>query len=125
MIAALCGTAKLVKRPSKPAKCKLVRQHRTVIVSDDTGQFSVGQHGLCWVHAERLVHKLDTFTDEQREAQRKIRDLAVLSRSQSLSPRSHRPAQGILRARFEGRVVILPFCRWRETRTAVVQYLNA
>jgi hypothetical protein len=47
----------------------------TVIVSDDAGQFNVGQHGLCWVHAERLVHKLDTFTDEQREWQRKIRAL--------------------------------------------------
>jgi hypothetical protein len=31
----------------------------TVIVSDDAGQFVVGQHALCWVHAERLVHKLD------------------------------------------------------------------
>ena len=31
----------------------------TVIVSDDAGQFNVGPHGLCWVHAERLVHKLD------------------------------------------------------------------
>src|SRR6185312_14766307 len=31
-----------------------------VIVSDDAGQFAVGQHALCWVHAE-LVHKLDTF----------------------------------------------------------------
>src|SRR5258708_25617968 len=47
----------------------------TVIVSDDAGQFNVGQHGLCWVHAERLVHKLDTFTDQQREAQRNIRAL--------------------------------------------------
>ena len=28
----------------------------TVIVSDDAGQFDVGSHGLCWVHAERLVH---------------------------------------------------------------------
>src|SRR5215211_6724288 len=34
----------------------------TVIVSDDAGQFMVGCHALCWVHAERLVHKLDTFT---------------------------------------------------------------
>jgi hypothetical protein len=47
----------------------------TVIVSDDAGQFNVGQHGLCWVHAERLVHKLDTFTDEQRLAQRQTRAL--------------------------------------------------
>ena len=47
----------------------------TVIVSDDAGQFNVGHHGLCWVHAERLVHKLDTFTDEQRITQRHIRAL--------------------------------------------------
>jgi len=47
----------------------------TVIVSDDAGQFNVGLHALCWVHAERLIHKLDTFTDEQRQAQRKTRDL--------------------------------------------------
>ncbi|MGH7210722.1 MAG: IS66 family transposase, partial [Acetobacteraceae bacterium] len=31
-----------------------------VVVSDDAGQFNVGQHALCWIHAERLVHKLDT-----------------------------------------------------------------
>jgi len=47
----------------------------TVIVSDDAGQFNVGQHGLCWVHCERLVHKLDTFTDENRAAQSTVRDL--------------------------------------------------
>jgi hypothetical protein len=47
----------------------------TVIVSDDAGQFNVGPHALCWVHAERLVHKLDTFTDEHRAAQAAIRDL--------------------------------------------------
>ena len=47
----------------------------TVIVSDDAGQFKVGSHGLCWVHAERLVHKLDTFTDEHRAAQATVRKL--------------------------------------------------
>jgi hypothetical protein len=26
----------------------------TVIVSDDAGQFRIGTHALCWVHAERL-----------------------------------------------------------------------
>ena len=30
----------------------------TVIVSDDAGQFRLADHGLCWVHAERLVFKL-------------------------------------------------------------------
>ncbi|ASG24373.1 IS66 family transposase [Nitrospirillum viridazoti] len=47
----------------------------TVIVSDDAGQFHVGRHALCWVHAERLVHTLDTFTDHHRAAQQRIRSL--------------------------------------------------
>jgi hypothetical protein len=46
-----------------------------VIVSDDAGQFKLGRHGLCWVHAERLVHKLDTFTDRHRTAQQRVRSL--------------------------------------------------
>jgi len=28
------------------------------IVSDGAGQFDILEHGLCWVHTERLVHKL-------------------------------------------------------------------
>ena len=40
----------------------------TVIVSDGAGQFRVGLHALCWVHAERLVHKLVPATPEQRQA---------------------------------------------------------
>jgi hypothetical protein len=47
----------------------------TVIVSDDAGQFNLAPHALCWVHAERLVHKLDTFTDETRAAQSHVRAL--------------------------------------------------
>ena len=47
----------------------------TVIVSDDAGQFDVGAHALCWVHAERLVHKLETFTVPHRAAQARIRSL--------------------------------------------------
>jgi hypothetical protein len=39
-----------------------------VIVSDDAGQFRVGDHALCWVHAERLVHKLIPANDGQRNA---------------------------------------------------------
>jgi hypothetical protein len=29
------------------------------VLSDDAGQFNIGHHALCWVHAERLVHKLE------------------------------------------------------------------
>jgi Transposase IS66 family len=46
-----------------------------VVISDDAGQFAVGRHALCWVHAERLVHKLDAFTDLHRTAQQRIRAL--------------------------------------------------
>jgi hypothetical protein len=46
-----------------------------VVLSDDAGQFAIGRHALCWVHAERLVHKLDTFTDLHRAAQQRIRAL--------------------------------------------------
>ena len=42
--------------------------HDTVIISDDAGQFRIGEHALCWVHAERLVHKLIGFNDQQRQA---------------------------------------------------------
>ena len=44
-----------------------------VILSDDAGQFNVGHHALCWVHAERLIHKLDTFNERQRSAVAHIR----------------------------------------------------
>ena len=44
-----------------------------VILSDDAGQFNVGHHALCWVHAERLVHKLDAFTDANCAAQQAVR----------------------------------------------------
>src|ERR1700710_1881500 len=46
-----------------------------VVLSDDAGQFNVGRHALCWIHAERLVHKLDTFTDRHRAAQARVRSL--------------------------------------------------
>lgn len=46
----------------------------TVIVSDGAGQFNVGEHALCWVHAERLVHKLDAFCENHRVAKEAIRD---------------------------------------------------
>ena len=47
----------------------------TVVVSDDAGQFRVGTHALCWVHAERLVHKLLPVTEAQRRAVDLVRQL--------------------------------------------------
>ena len=47
----------------------------TVLVSDDAGQFRVGQHALCWVRAERLVHKLIPCNERQRRAVDPVRQL--------------------------------------------------
>lgn len=44
------------------------------IISDDAGQFNVLLHGLCWVHAERLIGKVIPFTDEQKEDLDTVRD---------------------------------------------------
>jgi hypothetical protein len=38
------------------------------VVSDGAGQFRVGTHALCWVHAERLVHTLIPTTATQARA---------------------------------------------------------
>jgi hypothetical protein len=75
-----------VQVPSDPARVATggalwgaVAEHRflneAVILSDDAGQFNMGQHALYWVHAERLVHKLETFTDQQRAAQESVHGL--------------------------------------------------
>ncbi|MGH7075883.1 MAG: IS66 family transposase [Stellaceae bacterium] len=75
----------------------------TVILSDDAGQFDVGRHALCWVHAERLVHKLDTFTDQHHAAQQRMRHLIWWFyrdlRAYCRDPTAQRKAA--LRARFD------------------------
>jgi hypothetical protein len=74
-----------------------------VIVSDDAGQFNVGRHALCWVHAERLIHKLDTFTAPQRIAQTRVRSLIwrfyADLKADRRNPTPRR--RGQLRARFD------------------------
>jgi hypothetical protein len=60
--------------------------NEAVIVSDDAGPFNVGEHALCWIHAERLVHKLETFTAQQRAAQQLVRGLRRLTALLGISP---------------------------------------
>jgi Transposase IS66 family len=78
-IAALTVTPDPVKIATEGAVWGSVKAHGllpdTVILSDDAGQFALDRHALCWVHAERLVHKLDTFTDRQHAAQQLVRAL--------------------------------------------------
>jgi hypothetical protein len=74
-----------------------------VVLSDDAGQFNVGRHALCWIHAERLVHKLDTFTDQHRTAQARVRGLIwnfyASLKAYQLKPTKRRSLA--LRARFD------------------------
>ena len=74
-----------------------------MVLSDDAGQFNVGRHALCWVHAERLVHKLDAFTDQHRAAQTRVRgliwDYYADLKAYRLKPSPRRA--GALRARFD------------------------
>ena len=44
-----------------------------VIISDDAGQFNVFFHGLCWVHAERLIGKIVPYTEQATEDLKNIR----------------------------------------------------
>ena len=74
-----------------------------VVLSDDAGQFNVGHHALCWVHAERLVHKLDAFTDKHHAAQERVRgliwDFYADLKAYRLKPRPRRAAA--LRKQFD------------------------
>jgi hypothetical protein len=78
-ITALRVTPDPVRIATEGAVWGAIRAHEllpdTVIVSDEAGQFALDQHALCWVHAERLVHRLDTFTDRQHAAQQRLRAL--------------------------------------------------
>ena len=43
------------------------------IVSDGAGQFAILRHGLCWIHAERLVHKRIPLKKCHRQDQAQVR----------------------------------------------------
>src|SRR5271168_4211459 len=76
---ALKVTPEPVRLATEGALWGSVRAHEflcdAVVLSDDAGQFNIGRHALCWIHAERLVHKLDAFTDQHRAAQTRVRSL--------------------------------------------------
>jgi hypothetical protein len=97
-----------VKIATEGALWGSIREHGlldgTVIVSDDAGQFRVGRHAMCWVHAERLVHKLVPFNDPQRRALDLVQQLVwwfyADLKACKRDPCPRRRLQ--LRARFEG-----------------------
>lgn len=69
----------LLRALSEAALWGSIRHHglmgNTVVVSDDAGQFRIPNHALCWIHAERLVHKLMPATPKQARAVETVRDL--------------------------------------------------
>ena len=106
-ITALRVTPDAVRIATEGALWGSIRAHGllpdTVILSDDAGQFAIDRHALCWVHAERLLHKLDTFTERQHAAQQVLRALiwwfyADLKAYRRAPDRRQRT---ILRARFD------------------------
>jgi hypothetical protein len=46
---------------------------KLAIISDGAGQFAVFQHGLCWVHAERLIHTLLPMNGPHKKAVEGVR----------------------------------------------------
>jgi hypothetical protein len=73
------------------------------IVSDDAGQFDILLHALCWVHTERLIHKMLPLNETHRLEIARIRDqiwrfYAQLKRYKSKPDKSH---QKTLRHRFD------------------------
>jgi hypothetical protein len=46
-----------------------------VILSDDAGQFNILLHALCWIHAERTIHKLIPCSEKESKAIEDIRNL--------------------------------------------------
>lgn len=46
-----------------------------MIVSDDAGQFRIGNHVLCWVHCERLLQKLMPARTKEVRSVALVRDL--------------------------------------------------
>ena len=48
-------------------------RHDLAIVSDGAGQFAIFLHALCWVHTERLVHKLIPLNETHRQDIARVR----------------------------------------------------
>ena len=76
------------------------------IISDGAGQFRLLSHGLCWVHAERLINKLIPFTEQQRLAVESVQDLLWdfyqdLKTYKTLTAAGQQQLQAALEARFD------------------------
>ena len=76
------------------------------IISDGAGQFRLLEHGLCWVHAERLINKLIPLTEEHLKAVEGVQDqiwqfYQKLKNYQKLTAREQEEQKARLESRFE------------------------
>ena len=76
------------------------------IISDGAGQFRLLEHGLCWVHAERLINKLIPFTEAQRLAVETVQDqiwqlYQDLKAYKNLTAEQQKPQKAALEAKFD------------------------
>ncbi len=76
------------------------------IISDGAGQFRLLSHGLCWVHAERLINKLIPFTESQRLAIETVQDqiwslYQDLKSYKNLLPDQQQQQKDVLEASFD------------------------
>ena len=76
------------------------------IISDGAGQFRLFVHGLCWVHAERLINKLIPLTESQRLAIETVQDqiwslYQDLKSYKNLTPDQQQQQKAVLEASFD------------------------
>ena len=76
------------------------------IISDGAGQFRLLEHGLCWVHAERLINKLIPLKKEHLEDIEKVQDeiwqfYQELKGYKDLTTEEQREQKARLETRFE------------------------
>jgi hypothetical protein len=76
------------------------------IISDGAGQFRLFEHGLCWVHAERLINKLIPLTEAQRLAVETVQEqiwqlYQDLKAYKNLTAEQQQSKKAALEARFD------------------------
>ena len=76
---------------------------RLAVVSDDAGQFNVLRHGLCWIHAERLIHTLLPLNEDHREDIAKVRGelWELYADLKKYKRRPNKKARSVLTERFD------------------------
>ena len=73
------------------------------IVSDDAGQFNVLLHALCWVHSERIIHKMLPLNEAHRQEIKLIRSQIwdFYAQLKQFKDKPDKTQRKILRQRFD------------------------